>query len=241
MIRTTIIILWTVLATAILGPLAIIVSFISKTGNLPHLIARIWGKSILSVSGIKVTVDGLSNLDPGRSAIYMVNHQSNFDIPVLLGCLPVQFRWLAKAELFRIPIFGHGMRGCGYISINRSNRRSAIESLNQAAETIKKGTSVLIFPEGTRSLDGKIKPFKKGGFVLTVDAGVPIIPIVIEGTWSIMPKKRLLIKPCPVIMKILPPVESSGYNRKTKDALMEIIRMKMCDNFNKLKGEQACS
>lgn len=241
MIRTTIIILWTVLATTILGPLAIIASFLSRTGNLPHLIARFWGKSILSVSGVKVTVDGLSNLEPDRSAIYMANHQSNFDIPVLLSCLPVQFRWLAKAELFRIPIFGRGMRGCGYISIDRSNRRSAIESLNRAAETIKNGTSVLIFPEGTRSLDGRIKPFKKGGFVLTVDAGVPITPIVIKGTWSIMPKKRLLIKPCPVTMKILPPVESSGYNRKTKDALMENIRMTMCANFRKLKGEQACS
>jgi 1-acyl-sn-glycerol-3-phosphate acyltransferase len=241
MIRTTIIILWTVLATAILGPLAIIISFISRTGNVPHLIARIWGRSILFVSGIKVNVYGLSNLDLGRSAIYMVNHQSNFDIPVLLGCLPVQFRWLAKAELFRIPIFGHGMRGCGYISIDRSSHKSAIESLNQAAETIKKGTSVLIFPEGTRSLDGKIKPFKKGGFVLTVDAGVPIIPIVIEGTWAIMPKKRLLMKPCPVTMKILPPVDSSGYNRETKEALMEKIRMTMRDKLNKLKGEQACS
>ena len=109
---------------------AISVSLFSRTGNAPHLVARAWARSILFVSGIKVTVNGISHLGSGRSFIYMVNHQSNFDIPVLLGCLPVQFRWLAKAELFKIPLFGRSMRGCGYISIDRSNHEAAIESLN---------------------------------------------------------------------------------------------------------------
>jgi 1-acyl-sn-glycerol-3-phosphate acyltransferase len=105
-----------------------------------------------------------------------------------VGRLPVQFRWLAKAELFKIPIFGRAMRGVGYISIDRSNRKSAFESLKQAALTIRNGTSVLIFPEGTRSRDGRILPFKKGGFVLAVDAGVPVVPIIIKGTGGSCPK-----------------------------------------------------
>src|SRR5210317_685359 len=135
----------------------------------------------------------MDNLPLDAPCILMPIHQSNFDIPVLLGRLPVQFRWLAKAELFKIPIFGRGMRGCGYISIDRSNRKSAFQSLAEAATKIRNGVSVLIFPEGTRSRDGKILPFKKGGFVLSVDAGVPIVPIVIYNTGSIMPKGRLRI------------------------------------------------
>ena len=142
----------------------------------------------------------------------MANHQSNFDIPVLLAHLPLQFRWLAKAELFKIPVFGRAMRGCGYISIDRSDRESAFQSLAKAAATIKDGTSVLVFPEGTRSLDGMIKPFKKGSFVLAVDAGVPIVPIVITEPGPSCPKTNCIIKPCQVTLDVLPPVETSGYS-----------------------------
>ena len=233
--------LWVVLATAVFGTACILTSFISRTGNLPHRIARVWAQSILIVSGIKVTVNGLSHLVADRPVIYMVNHQSNFDIPVLLGRLPVQFRWLAKAELFRIPILGWGMRGSGYISIDRSNRKSAIRSLVRAAETIRNGTSVLIFPEGTRSRDGRLQPFKKGGFMLTVNAGVTVIPMVICGTWSIMPKDRLMIRPRPVTLTILPPVDTSGFSRKTKDDLMETIHRQMSAAINQQRGTNACS
>jgi 1-acyl-sn-glycerol-3-phosphate acyltransferase len=163
----------------------------------------------------------------------MCNHQSNFDIPVLLGCLPVQFRWLAKAELFKIPIFGRGMRSAGYISIDRFNQKSAFESISQAAQRIKGGVSVMIFPEGTRSTDGKIRPFKKGGFVLAVDAGVPIIPVVLHGTRAIMPKGRLRINHGQVVMDILSPVDTTGYTRDTKDELIEQVRNIICDKFDR--------
>lgn len=184
------------------------------------------------MSRIDVTVNGLSNIDPSQSFIYMSNHQSNFDIPVLLACLPVQFRWLAKAELFRIPIFGRGMRAAGYISIDRFNRPSAFESLSVAAKKIKEGVSVMIFPEGTRSIDGNIRTFKKGGFVLAVDAGVAIIPIILYGTRSIMPKGRLRIQAGHVYMDIQPPMETSGYTRESKDDLIEQIRAVICDKFD---------
>lgn len=241
MFRTIVIYIFTILSTLVLATTVIVLAFFSKTGNVPHLVGRLWARSILFVSGIDVTVNGTSNIDTGRSAIFMANHQSNFDIPVLLAHLPVQFRWLAKAELFRIPIFGRAMRGCGYISIDRSDRDSAFQSLTKAAATIKNGTSVLIFPEGTRSPDGTINPFKKGPFVLTVDAGAPIVPIVIHGTWSIMPKNRRIIKPCRVTLDILPPVETSGYSRNTKEELMEKLRNLLCQHFSQMEGDPACT
>ena len=233
MIRTVFIFVWVVLETFVLGIVAILTSYFVRTKDPVHKIAITWAKLILFASRIKVTVNGLSNVDPSKSYIYMCNHQSNFDIPVLLGCLPVQFRWLAKAELFKIPIFGRGMRSAGYISIDRFNRKSAFESLSEAAERIKGGVSVMIFPEGTRSIDGQIRPFKKGGFVLAVDAGVPIIPVVLHGTRAIMPKGQLRINPGHVVMDILAPVDTSGYNRETKDELIEQVRNIICDTFDR--------
>ena len=146
MIKTLFIMLWIILETFVLGIIAIVTSFFVRTGDPIHKIANLWAKLILFVSRIKVSVNGLSNIDPSASYIYMCNHQSNFDIPVLLSCIPVQFRWLAKAELFKIPIFGRSMRAAGYISIDRFNRASAIESISEAAKKIKHGASVMIFP-----------------------------------------------------------------------------------------------
>jgi 1-acyl-sn-glycerol-3-phosphate acyltransferase len=236
-LQTLVIVLWTLLATVVIASMVIVFSFFSRTGNGPHLFARFWANSILWVSRVRITITGAEKLDPDRSYIYMPNHQSNADIPLLLGRLPVQFRWLAKAELFRIPIFGRAMRGVGYISIDRSNRKSAFESLERAARTIRSGTSVLIFPEGTRSRDGRILPFKKGGFVLSVDAGVPIVPIIIRGTRDIIPKGHFLIRPAPVTMEILDPVETADYTRKTKDQLLERIRSIFIDAFETERRE----
>jgi 1-acyl-sn-glycerol-3-phosphate acyltransferase len=237
LLHTVLIFVWVVLATFFLGICAIVVALFSKQGNVSHLVARLWGRSILFVSRVHVDGAGLENIPAGRSCILMANHQSNFDIPVLLGRLPIQFRWLAKEELFRIPIFGRGMRGCGYISIDRSNRKLAFESLKEAARKIREGVSVMIFPEGTRSTDGKIRPFKKGGFVLSVDAGVPIVPIVIHGTWALMPKGRLMIRSQDVRLEILAPIDTSEYTRKTKDELMEKVRTVICDAFDGITGE----
>jgi 1-acyl-sn-glycerol-3-phosphate acyltransferase len=228
MIRTAYIILWVVLSTAVLGIIAISVSFFTRTGNVVHIIARIWGRAILFVSRIRVTVKGLENIDPSQSYVYMANHQSNFDIPVLLAHLPVQFRWLAKAELFRIPIFGRAMRGAGYIEIDRFNQKSAFESLNQAAGKLKNGVSIMMFPEGTRSRDGKIRPFKKGGFVMAIGSGEPIVPVIIKGTWPIMAKSSLRINSGDVTLQIERPIRTTDYTRATKEDLIESVRTVIC-------------
>lgn len=238
MIQTVCIIVWTVLVTFFWGIVIILASFIIRNENFTHNLAKVWAKAILFAGRIRVTVTGYSNIDPGRSYIYMSNHQSNFDIPVLLAYLDTQFRWLAKAELFKIPIFGYAMKRAGYISIDRSNRKSAFESLKEAAKKIRNGVSVLIFPEGTRSRDGNIRPFKKGGFALAVDSGVPVVPIVIHGTWSIMSKKGIRIKPGNVVIEILKPIETSDYTRKTRDDLMEKVDQAICRSFEKGRGKQ---
>ena len=233
MIRTAFIILWVVLATTFWGIVAIIISFFSRTGNPVHIVARIWAKSILVVSGIKVNIIGLTNINPSHSYIYMCNHQSNFDIPALLGCLPVQFRWLAKAELFKIPIFGRAMRGAGYIGIDRFDQKSAFDSIKEASKKMKHGVSVMIFPEGTRSRDGDIGSFKKGGFIMAVDSGAPIVPIVIRGTRSIMAKGSLRINPGDINMEIEKPIDTAAYTRETKEDLIEHVRSIICKSFKK--------
>jgi 1-acyl-sn-glycerol-3-phosphate acyltransferase len=128
------------------------------------------------------------------------------------------------------------MKRAGYISIDRSNRKSAFESLSEAARIIRDGRSVLIFPEGTRSRDQSIKTFKKGGFVLAVESGVPIVPVIIHGTWRIMSRNGLMIRPGNVTVEILPPVETKDYSRKTKDDLLERIREVMVTHFEKGKS-----
>jgi len=241
MIRTLLIFLWTVLVTGFFAVIVILASLISKNSNTLHKIVRIWAKCILVASGVKVTVKGHLNIDPAGSYIYMSNHLSNFDIPVLLAYLPVQFRWLAKAELFKIPIFGYAMQRAGYISINRFDRKSAIQSLNKVAEIIRNGTSVIIFPEGTRSQNQNIQSFKKGGFVLAVDSGVPITPMIIHGTWTIMQKKQILVRPGNVVLEIKKPIKTLDYTRKTKNDLMEKVRNIILESFEKSKkNEMLC-
>ena len=222
--RTVVVILWVAAATLVMGLLVIALSLSAATAHGVHRVAQAWGRSILAVSGVRVRVEGRERIDPAAAFVCMSNHQSNFDIPVLLGHFPRPFRWLAKAELFRIPIFGRAMRGAGYIAIDRSNRPAAIESLRQAAEAVRGGVSVMIFPEGTRSPDGILKSFKKGGFVMAIEAGVPIVPVALRGTYEIMPKKRLLIRPRAVTLAIGAPIASAGHRLHAKEALMGEVR-----------------
>jgi 1-acyl-sn-glycerol-3-phosphate acyltransferase len=225
------------MATGFFSFIAILASLLNKKGEAPHLVARVWGRTLLFGARVKVTVKNPDNIDSNRSCIYMSNHQSNFDIPVLLAYLPVQFRWLAKVELFHIPIFGFAMQRAGYISIDRSDHKAAILSLKRAAEIIRGGVSVMIFPEGTRSRDGNIHAFKSGGFILAIDSGVPIVPVIIHGTWPIMPKDRLRIRPGNVVLEIEKPVETSPYSRKDKADLMEKVRQIITESHEKGKKE----
>ncbi len=239
MIRTALIGLWVVLSTFTCALAAIVTSFLKEGGNFPHLAGRLWAKSILLVSRVRVSIQGLHHIDPNTTYIYMANHQSMFDILALLGYLPVQFRWLAKKELFQIPVFGYSMARVGYISIDRSNRKSAHRSLLEAARKIAQGVSVVIFPEGTRSPDGWIKPFEAGGFHLAIRSGRPIVPVVICGTHHIMPKGSLRIRPGTIVVSINPPIDTASYNSKTKKELRESVRSIMIQDLEKIRAGQA--
>ena len=224
---------WILVSTMVMGALTIVVTLLVRPADRArhwgHRVAQLWARSILWASGVTVTVIGAEHLAEAGSSILMPNHQSHFDIPVLLGALDTEFRWLAKAELFKIPIFGRAMRGCGYISIDRSNRQSAFASIGKAFDTIRGKVSVLIFPEGTRSPDGQLLPFKKGGFVLAVDAGVPILPIGVHGTRRILPKNRLLLDPGPVVLYLHPPIDTREYDREHKELLMDVVRQSLTE------------
>jgi 1-acyl-sn-glycerol-3-phosphate acyltransferase len=212
-------------ATLVCGLSAILVSFITGRRDLAHLCGRAWANVNLWASGVTVRMQGLEKVQRDHPYIYAANHQSLFDIFVILGRLPVQFRWLAKEELFRIPILGQAMSAIGYIPIDRKDRHKAFESLNQAAVQVQNGTSIVIFPEGTRSSDGVLQDFKKGGFILAIKSQQPIVPITISGSFHILPKKsEWLIEPGIINMTIHPPVPTAGLGVKDRDGIIGIVR-----------------
>jgi 1-acyl-sn-glycerol-3-phosphate acyltransferase len=213
-----------VLFTVVLGALAFVTFPFDRRGRVIHLYARLWGWLILRANGVKVQLTGLENVDPARPCIYMCNHQGNFDIFALLACLPMQFRWVAKVELFRIPILGWAMSTAGYISLDRSRRKMAYRSMEIAARKIKEGTSVVIFPEGSRSFDGALQPFMNGGFTLAIKAGVPICPITIDGTWSIMPRTTLRIKRGNIRITMHRLIETANLTMRDRMPLREKVK-----------------
>ena len=186
---------------------------------------RLWAKAILRLAGVTVRVEGVEGLDPGRTYIFAANHQSQFDIPALQGYLGFDFRWLAKKELFEVPVWGAAMRRAGYIPVNRGRGREALKSLDEAAKRIADGTSVIIFPEGTRSPDGRLKSFKAGTMVLAIKAGVPVVPVGISGTYEVLPKGKLLAQQTgQVRIRVGKPIETKGYHLKQKQELAERLQ-----------------
>jgi 1-acyl-sn-glycerol-3-phosphate acyltransferase len=189
-------------------------------------LARGWGRLILRAGGVRVKREGGDDLDPSAPYIFACNHQSQFDIPVLHGFLGHDFRWLAKKELFQVPIWGAAMRASGYIAIDRSRGREALRSLSEAAAEIAAGKSVVIFPEGTRSPDGRLGDFKAGGMQLAIKAGVPIVPVAIRGTHRILPKGKLLVTPGDVAIRVGAPMEVEGLRPREKHDLA--LRVRTC-------------
>jgi len=204
---------------------ALLCSFFDRSGALYHRHARGWSRVGLLMAGIKVEVVGAEKVPVDSPVIFMSNHQGNFDILALFLAIPQRFSWIAKEELFRIPVFGHSMAGAGYIPLNRGgDGRRALKSVEAAAATIRGGRSVVIFPEGTRTADGELLPFKKGGFLLAGKAGVPIVPLTINGSMRINPKTRLEL--CPGTIRIVfgDPIPPAGAVGKERELLMAEVR-----------------
>ncbi len=224
MLRTLAAWLVFLISTCILGTAAVLVSLFDPSGNSSHVIARIWGKIQLGMTGTQVTITGLENIDCRQSYILTSNHQSIFDIFAFLGYLPLQFRWIAKAELFRLPFLGWAMTRIGYIPIERGSPKKAYRSMLQAAEKVRNGVSVLIFPEGTRSPNGNLQPFKKGVFLIALKSQAPILPIAIRGTSRIMVKGDWRAYPGKVQIIVDRPLETAGLAPDREDALSRNVR-----------------
>jgi len=217
------------LSTIILGISAIAGSFVSRAWAA--LMAKVWGNTNLWAAGVKVNIRGLENVNDHGPYIIVSNHQGWFDIFTALGKMPLRFSWLAKEELFKVPILGGAMHKAGYISIDRKDHRKALASMNRAAEAIRGGTSVFIFPEGTRSADGVIKDFKKGVFVLAVKSQQPIVPVSISGSYRILRKNSWMIYPGQIKFSIGNPISTAGIDSSSRDRLMEQVREAIRSNL----------
>jgi 1-acyl-sn-glycerol-3-phosphate acyltransferase len=233
MIRSALMIITAAAVTMAMGGCVVVFSFLSPaTGeNRGHKVAKLWARILLRLFNTKIEVLGGENIRVGKPQIMMANHQSDFDILVLLAGIPGQFRWIAKKELFRIPLFGTAMRKCGYIGIDRQNHEKAMESIEKARQKLREGKSIMSFPEGTRSRNGIIRPFKRGMFRLAVTAGAPIVPLSIIGSGQIMPKGSLNVKPGKITVVIGKPIDVCAYTAEDYDVLIEQVRSVIIRNY----------
>jgi 1-acyl-sn-glycerol-3-phosphate acyltransferase len=219
---------WTVLVfypfllvtTAAWGCIAIaIASFSQRTAF--HC-GTLWAKCLAWVSWVRIRVEGRENARPGQSYVILTNHQGDYDVLALYGYLHLQFRWVIKQELRKVPFLGWACAAIGHIFIDRSNSQRAIASLEAAKPRLAGGVSVLFFPEGTRTPDGRLGPFKKGGFAMARQLGLPILPVSLSGSWEILPKGCLVPRPGTIRVRIHPPVAPSDF--AADDALMAAVR-----------------
>lgn len=210
MLRARLYLLFMVPFTLLVSTAAVIAGLFEATGRAGHACARFWSRGLLWAARIRLEVEGLEQVPMDGPVVYMGNHQGNFDINALSLAIPRQFSWIAKEELFRYPIFGAAMRRAGYIPLDRSDGRKALKSIKQAADRIASGTSVVIFPEGTRTVDGSLLPFKRGAFILAAKAGVPIVPFTINGSRAINPRNRMELYPGTIRVSFSTPISTAG-------------------------------
>jgi 1-acyl-sn-glycerol-3-phosphate acyltransferase len=199
-----------------------------------------WARSIIGLSPIwRLAVTGREHLQPGKHYVIIANHQSLLDILAVCAALPLNFRFLAKRELFRIPLMGWGMASAGYIPVDRASHRSGREAVQRITRVLNLGVSVLLFPEGTRSPDGKVQAFKMGAFKLARDNKAEILPIVIEGTGQALPKKSWLIRKRTVfVVSIGKPVSLDDFADNSMDEAKEKIRHEMISRLERIRHTQ---
>ena len=232
MLRFIFVFVFIAILTIFLYPFTVIAGLLPKVRDrVCYIAAKIWAKAIIFVSGVKVSVKGLENIDVNRSYVFAMNHQSYFDIFVILSILPVKSKWMAKKELFYIPFLGWAMKSCDFIPVDRKRAKSAYRALKRGLELINQGNSIIIFPEGTRSRDGRIGPFKTGGIILALRSNRPIVPVTIIGTRHILPKGGRFIRPGHVKIIIDRPISTKNYKETEKEKLANILREIIVKNY----------
>ena len=219
-----------ILATIIMGSISLLTSLFDSDGRIQHQISRVWSRMLLMVSGVKMQVVGLENIDPHLTYVFVANHRSFMDIPVLLAYLPLQFRFLAKKGLFLIPFLGTHLRRAGHLAVVKDNPRASLKSMTDAARILRQpGMSVMLFPEGGRSKDGELQNFIEGAAYIAVKAGVPVIPIAMTGTREVLPMGSLQIMSGIVELRIGEPIPTAKLTMKDRNNLTQEMHDRVAD------------
>mgnify|MGYP000229829739 CR=1 FL=1 len=217
----------------LLGSMVILVSFFEKEGRVAQWLFRLWVDIIIWTCGMKIRAEGMENIDPARSYIVVANHQSYMDIPALAYVFPSRLRFIAKSSLLYIPFFGITMKRLGHAIINRGERVKALKTVGEFIKNLRKGDSIVIFPEGTRSKDGRVGDFKKGALLLVVKSGLPVLPVAICGTRQVMPKGRFYVTPGEVRIKIGAPIDLANIKDLEKKPVRDRVIRAIKDDIRK--------
>ena len=208
--------------TIVLGTMSLCSTVFDRTGNFAHGCARAWAHLILKTTRVRVRVSGLEHLKPGRSYVFAANHQSIYDIPIVFSSIPVQLRIVAKQSLGRIPFMGWHLRRTGHLLVNR--RKPGPDIVQKMRRLVGESSSLVVFPEGTRSVDGAVRRFKKGPFLVAIDAGLPVVPVSIAGSRHVMKKGRLMVCPGEVHLTLHEPIPTAGVGRERVHEFAEHAR-----------------
>jgi 1-acyl-sn-glycerol-3-phosphate acyltransferase len=216
--------LYILLATFVGSWIALFLRLFDRTGDLVVDLARLWARSLLGFGGVTITIEWRAPIARDGAYVFMANHESTVDIWALLAALPFRMRMIAKKQLGSIPLFGWAMRAGRFMFIDRANAVAARRTIDEAKCRIRDGEKVMLYPEGTRSRDGKLGPFKKGGFHLAIDAGVPIVPVAITGARASLPPGTFLMRPGHVHIVVLEPIPTAGLTEDDRQGLVEKVR-----------------
>jgi 1-acyl-sn-glycerol-3-phosphate acyltransferase len=207
--------------------MSLLASIWDKSGRVQHAIARNWGRIIVFLSGARLTRLNADRLD-GRVGVYVANHLSYMDTPVIFSALPFQFRIVARHDLFRLPFIGWHLRRSGQVPVNVSNPRASVSSLGGAVKTLRAGMPLFIFPEGGRSASGHLSSFMNGPAFMAIRTGLPIIPMALIGTYELLPMHSMEFHPVPVTLVVGEPIETTGYSMKDVDELTAQANNQIC-------------
>ncbi len=223
---------WAGLLTLLLFLPIVLSSLLSSTGNVAFSLTRLWAWIMLKLTGIRPTINGKEHIDRNQSYVIIANHQSHFDAPAIVLTLGIQLRWIAKKELLKIPLFGYALSAARNIFIDRSDKEKAIKSIQDGVKRLPPATSILFFAEGTRSPDGMIHKFKKGGFITAIDHAFPILPVTVNGSSNILPKKSLVFNSGPIEVVVGHPISTAGYTLDQLEELIQKTQDIIVSNFN---------